>query len=262
MAENKEVAEKKASTAVTTFDDSLLSGGTGLEETTTEDYAIPFIRVLQPMSPQLLKNEGDYLPGAEAGQLLNTVTRQTYDGEEGLSIVPCAYTKKYIEFIPREKGGGFVNSNHDISILAKCKRDENTNRFMTPDGTEIVETAQYFILVLDPEPQQAVLALSSTQLGTSRKWLTMLRMAKVQNKKGESVDAPMFAYTYRLTTTTQSNDKGSWYGFSVNQEGPTDIAVANVAKDFMSAARSGDVEVKEEQQRDEVVKTPKADSVI
>ena len=133
---------------------------------------------------------------------------------------------------------------------------------MTPDGTEIVETAQYFILVLDPEPQQAVLALSSTQLGTSRKWLTMLRMAKVQNKKGESVDAPMFAYTYRLTTTTQSNDKGSWYGFSINQEGPTDIAVANVAKDFMSAARSGDVEVKEEQQRDEVVKTPEADSVI
>ena len=262
MAENKEVAEKKATTAIATFDDGLLSGGTGLEETTTEDFAIPFIRVLQPMSPQLLKNEGSFIPGAESGQLLNTVTGKTYDGEEGLSIVPCSYTKKYIEWIPRNKGGGFVNSNHDISILSKCNRDEETNKFITADGNEIVETAQYFILVLDPEPQQAVLALTSTQLGTSRKWLTMLRMAKVQNKKGESVDAPMFAYTYRLTTTTQSNDKGTWHGFSVNQEGPTDITVAKVAKDFMSAARSGDVEVKEEQQRDEVVKTPEADSVI
>ena len=29
-------------TAVATFDDTLLSGGTGLEETTTEDFAIPY----------------------------------------------------------------------------------------------------------------------------------------------------------------------------------------------------------------------------
>ena len=57
MAEDKkEIAEKKA-TAVSTFDDSLLSSGTGLEETTTEDFAIPFIRVLQPMSPQLQKQD-------------------------------------------------------------------------------------------------------------------------------------------------------------------------------------------------------------
>ncbi len=55
MADNKnEIAEAKT-TAVSTFDDSLLSGGTGLEETTTDDFAIPFIRVLQPMSPQLQK---------------------------------------------------------------------------------------------------------------------------------------------------------------------------------------------------------------
>jgi len=261
MAENKEIAEKKATKAVTMFDDSLLSGGTGLEETTTEDFAIPFIRVLQPMSPQLLKNEGSYIPGAEAGQLLNTVTGKTYDGEEGLSIVPCAYTKKYIEWIPRNKGGGFVNANHDISILSKCTRDEETNRFITANGNEIVETAQYFVLVLDPEPQQAVMALTSTQLGVSRKWLTMLRMSKVQNKKGESVDAPMFAYTYRLTTTTQSNDKGTWHGYSVNQEGPTELPIAMLAKDFMSAARAGDVQVKEEQQRDQRA-APETNTII
>jgi len=258
--EKTELAEKKAS-AVSTFDDNLLSGGTGLEDTTTEDFAIPFIRVLQPLSPQLQKQHGSYVAGASAGDLYNTVTGAYYDGEKGLSIIPCAYNKKYIEWIPRNKGGGFVNANHEISILSECTRDEETNRFITANGNEIVETAQYFILVLDPEPQQAVLALTSTQLGVSRKWLTMLRMAKVQNKKGESVDAPMFAYTYRLTTTTQSNDKGTWHGYSVNQEGPTELSTAMVAKDFMSAARAGDVQVKEEQQRDERV-TPETDSVI
>lgn len=261
MAENKEIAEKKA-TPIVTFDDNLLAGGTGLEEMTTEDFAIPFIRVLQPLSPQVQKQDGKYVAGASAGDLYNTVTDEVYDGEKGISIVPCAYTKKYLEWIPREKGGGLVNPNHDISILSKCVRDEVTNRFITPDGNEIVETAQFFILVLEDEPQQAVLAFTSTQLGVARKWSTMLRMARVQNNKGVSVGAPMFAYTYKLTTNTQSNEKGSWNGYSVNQEGITELSIAMVAKDFMAAARAGDVQVKEEQQRDEAVSTAKVDSTI
>jgi hypothetical protein len=261
MAENKEIAEKKA-TPIVTFDDNLLAGGTGLEEMTTEDFAIPFIRVLQPLSPQVQKQDGKYVAGASAGDLYNTVTDEVYDGEKGISIVPCAYTKKYLEWIPREKGGGLVNPNHDISILSKCVRDEVTNRFITPDGNEIVETAQFFILVLEDEPQQAVLAFTSTQLGVARKWSTMLRMARVQNNKGVSVGAPMFAYTYKLTTNTQSNEKGSWNGYSVNQEGITELSIAMEAKDFMTAARAGDVQVKEEQQRDEAVSTAKVDSTI
>ena len=253
MAENKEVAEKKATTAIATFDDGLLSGGTGLEETTTEDFAIPFIRVLQPMSPQLQKQHGSYVAGAGAGDLYNTVTGEAYDGEKGISIIPCAYNKKYIEWIPREKGGGLVNASHDISILSKCKRDDESRRYYTPEGNEIVETAQFFVLVVENgTAQQAVLAFTSTQLGVARKWLTMLRMARVQNARGESVEAPMFAYTYKLTTTTQSNDKGSWNAYSINQEGATDMSMAMMAKDFMGAARSGDVDVKQEQQNDVV----------
>tara|TARA_R100000742_G_C4277326_1_gene99103 strand:+ start:855 stop:1646 length:792 start_codon:yes stop_codon:yes gene_type:complete len=253
MAEEKSELVEKKSSAVSTFNDDLLSGGTGLEDTTTEDFAIPFIRVLQPLSPQLQKQHGSFVKGASAGDLYNTVTGAYYDGEKGLSIVPCAYNKKYIEWIPREKGGGLVNPNHDISILSECTRDES-RRYYTKSGNEIVETAQFFVLFLDPEPQQAVLAFTSTQLGVSRKWLSMLRMARVQNSKGESVQAPMFANTYTLTTTTQSNDKGSWNGYSINQEGPTDMSIAMMARDFMSAARSGDVQVKEEQQRDDVAK--------
>ena len=261
MADKKEIAEAK-STDLSTFDDSLLSGGTGLEETTTEDFAIPFIRVLQPLSPQLQKQHGSYVEGASAGDLFNTVTGEIYDGEKGILIVPCAYNKKYIEWIPREKGGGLVNANHDISILSSCRKDPESRRSYTPEGNEIVETAQFFVLVLEGgSPQQAVITFTSTQLGVARKWLTMLRMARVENSKGESVEAPMFAYTYRISTTTQSNDKGSWNGYSVNQESATEMPIAMMAKDFMSAARSGDVKVKEEHQRDDVKDTTFDDAI-
>ena len=249
--ENKEVAPK-ATTDVVTFDDTLLSEGTGLEETTVEDFAIPFIRVLQPMSPQLNKASGSYVDNASAGDLYNTVTNSVYSGDKGIVLVPSAYVKKYIEWVPREKGGGLVNANHDISILSECKKDPESRRFYTKDGNEIVETAQFYVLVLDPEPQQAVIAFTSTQLSVARKWLTMMRMARVQNSQGQHVEAPMFAYTYRLTTTSQSNDKGTWNSFSISQEGQTSLADAQVAKTFMTAARSGEVEVKEEQLNDTV----------
>ena len=244
--EDKNVAPK-ATTSVVAFDDTLLSEGTGLEETTVEDYAIPFIRVLQPMSPQLNKVGGSYIEGASSGDLYNTVTNSVYDGYKGITIVPCAYTKKYIEWVPREKGGGIVNANHDISILKKCKKDPES-----PEGTEIVETAQFYVLVLEPESQQAVIAFTSTQLSVARKWLTMMRMARVQTSDGKYVEAPMFAYNYILSTTTQSNDKGTWNSFSISQAGQTAIEDAQVAKTFMSAARAGEVEVKEEQLDDSV----------
>ena len=81
------------------------------------------------MSPQLNKNSGNYIEGASAGDLINTVSGEVYDGEKGISVVPCAYSKKYIEWIPREKGGGLVDANHDMSILKSCKRDEQTRRY-------------------------------------------------------------------------------------------------------------------------------------
>ena len=226
MADNKNEVAEATATEMTMFDDTLLSGGTGLEETTTEDFAIPFIRVLQPMSPQLQKQHGSYVAGASAGDLFNTVTGEAYDGEKGISIVPCAYS---------------------------CTRNPNDRRYYTAEGNEIVETAQFFVLVVkDGTAQQAVLAFTSTQLGVSRKWLTMLRMARVQNSKGVSVEAPMFAYTYNLSSTTQSNDKGSWNAYTISQEGPTQMPTAMMAKEFMSAARTGEVEVKQEHQNDVV----------
>ena len=90
---SKKVAEVDSSDIIP-FDDDMLSAGTGLEEAGADDYAIPFLRVLQSMSPQLKKSDGKYIQGAEEGNLFNTVTESYYDGTEGVEIIPCAYKKK------------------------------------------------------------------------------------------------------------------------------------------------------------------------
>tara|TARA_R100001440_G_scaffold15874_3_gene26933 strand:+ start:511 stop:1299 length:789 start_codon:yes stop_codon:yes gene_type:complete len=245
---DKKVAEATASDLIP-FDDDLLSAGTGLEEASADDYAIPFLRVLQSMSPQLKKSDGKYIQGAEEGNLFNTVTETVYDGTEGVVLIPCAYKKKFIEWVTRENGGGFVDDSHPATILKSCKKDDS-GRFILENGNQISETAEYYCIVAQDEnaPEQVLLSLTSSQLGFSRRWNTMLNNARVQNAKGETVPAPMFSYMYNLTTIPQSNDQYSWMGLSVEKSRPTPMPLAVAALEFMKAARSGDVEVRQEQE--------------
>ena len=201
------------------------------------------------MSPQLKKSDGKYIQGAEEGNFFNTVTESVYDGTEGVIIIPCAYKKKYIEWVTRENGGGFVSDDHAASILKECKKDDN-GRFIWTNGNQIAETAEYYCILAQDEnaPEQVLLSLTSSQLGFSRRWNTMLNNARVNNAKGETVAAPMFSYMYNLTTIAQSNDQYSWMGLSVEKSRPTPMPLAMAALDFMKAARSGAVEVKQEQE--------------
>ena len=248
---SKEVAQATAG-EVLVLDDDLLSGGTGLEDTDSGDYAIPFGRVLQSGSPQLKKNHAKYIEGASQGMLFNTVSNAVYDGDEGILVIPCAYTKKYIEWVPRDAGGGIVNSEHTVDILKSATQNEK-KKYLLANGNEVQETAQYFAIIVnnEEEPEEALLSFTSSQLSFSRRWNSMLKTSRVKNSAGDMVLAPMFANVYRIKTVEQSNDLGSWYGFTVEKEKPTPIELARLARDFMTAARSGNVQVKQEGAVDE-----------
>ena len=248
---SKEVAQATAG-EVLVLDDDLLSGGTGLEDTDSGDYAMPFVRVLQSGSPQLKKNHAKYIEGASQGMLFNTVSNAVYDGDEGILVIPCAYTKKYIEWVPRDAGGGIVNSEHTVDILKSATQNEK-KKYLLANGNEVQETAQYFAIIVnnEEEPEEALLSFTSSQLSFSRRWNSMLKTSRVKNSAGDMVLAPMFANVYRIKTVEQSNDLGSWYGFTVEKEKPTPIELARLARDFMTAARSGNVQVKQEGAVDE-----------
>jgi hypothetical protein len=248
---SKEIAKATAG-EVLVLDDDLLSGGTGLEDTDSGDYAIPFVRVLQSGSPQLKKNHAKYIEGASQGMLFNTVSNAVYDGDEGILVIPCAYTKKYIEWVPRDAGGGIVNSEHTVDILKSATQNEK-KKYLLANGNEVQETAQYFAIIVnnEEEPEEALLSFTSSQLSFSRRWNSMLKTSRVKNSAGDMVLAPMFANVYRIKTVEQSNDLGSWYGFTVEKEKPTPIDLARLARDFMTAARSGNVQVKQEGAVDE-----------
>jgi hypothetical protein len=78
------VAKAKAKeTAVSTdvLDDIFETAGEGAAFDSSE-MQIPFVRVLQALSPQLNKKKPEYIEGAAQGDLFNTVTNE-WSGEAG-----------------------------------------------------------------------------------------------------------------------------------------------------------------------------------
>ena len=51
-----------------------------METIGADDMQIPFLRILQPLSPQLLKTDSKFIKGASAGDIFNTVNWSVLGG--------------------------------------------------------------------------------------------------------------------------------------------------------------------------------------
>lgn len=226
--------------------------GLGMEQVQTEDLAIPFIRILAQLSPQVNKRDGAYIPGAEPGMLLNTVTGEIFDGEKGLEVIPCFYSRQYVEWKPRTSGGGYVASYEvDNPIVNKTTRNERGEDIL-PNGNLLVNTARFFVIVVtESGPQRALVTMSSTQLKKARKWLSVMNGLMARNSKGEMYILPMMSQRYLLKTVAEQNDKGTWFGFDAHRVGQLDLKneadneLFHMGMSFAKAIRAGEVRVKE-----------------
>src|ERR1043165_469587 len=79
--------------------------GAGFETVKSSDLSIPFLQVLQSNSPQV---EDQKPEGSQPGLIFNSVT-----GELSTKVVfqPVYTQDMYVEWVPRNKGGGFVEAH-------------------------------------------------------------------------------------------------------------------------------------------------------
>ena len=74
------------------------------------------------------------------------------------------YERQYIEWKPRELGGGLVTIHSvDDPIVKTTKRDQ-MNRDVLPNGNYLENTANHFVVVLGDVPSSALISMTRTQL--------------------------------------------------------------------------------------------------
>ena len=219
--------------------------GKGLGNIGLQDLALPFLKVLAQLSPEVNKRDGKYVEGAEAGMIYNSVTGELYNGVEGINVIPCFYRLEYLEWKDRGEGLGAPVAIHDSSsdIMSKTKEDANYKPRL-PNGNYIDKTASHFVIILGDSPSTALISMKSTQLKISRKWNTMMSGLKIKGEDG-LFNPASFSHIYKLKTTQLSNDKGTWFGWEVSRVGPvTDTSMYQQARKFSEDISKGSVRAK------------------
>lgn len=215
--------------------------GEGLDYETS-DLQIPFVRIIQALSPQINKRDSAFIDGASAGDIFNTVTGQSWEGEEGITVIPCYQETKFLKFKPRDGGGGFLGElskdNPDVLRATRTGSKE-----ILPDGNELVKSDQHYcIIVEDGVPSFGIVDMKSSQLKVSRRWKTQIKMLTVKNPKtGALVSPPLFGTMWKLTTVEESNDQGTWLNWSVANAGfVQDKELLDAAVNFRKSVMSGE----------------------
>ena len=243
-----QVAEKKtAGLPSNIFEEDAAKG---LGKIGQEDLALPFLKILGQLSPEVNKRDGKYVEGAEPGMIFNSVSGDLYDGVKGIDVIPCFYKLEYIEWKDRGEGPGAPVAIYDSSsdIMSKTKADASYKDRL-PNGNYIEKTASHFVIITGDSPSTALISMKSTQLKISRKWNSMMSGIKLKGKNGLYTPAS-FSHIYKLKTTQMSNDKGTWFGWEVSKVGPiTDASIYQQAKSFSESISKGAVKAKHGEQK-------------
>lgn len=170
----------------------------GLEKMRDRDIIFPRVILLQGLSPIVQVAES----GMHAGDLINSVTLELIArAEEPRIFTPIMFWPEWIEWLPRNEGGGIVAISHDpASDLAN--RGQRGGRPRGVEGepeTSVLEYLVFLALFTDkpPSPESVVcFSCAKTNYKHGRRLLNLARM------RGHF---PLFAGSYEVVTTTEHN---------------------------------------------------------
>ncbi len=245
--------------------------GAGLKNIDPNERKIPFLRIIQTNSPEVEEGNPKFIAGAKPGMFFNTATKQSY---KALMMIPCARDHKYLEYIPREAGSGFVGVRGPkdplvLELRAKQGKFGKLSNGVTKrnadgkalDGTEIVETFEIYGIFVDVETGskfRAIAGFQSTQISKYQGLIDRSDAFEYQVAGGAVVKPALYSHKWLCTTTVEKNKKGTFRGwviglFAKKDDGSDDVSIKSfinkkdplfvMAKEFAKFVEEGKAEV-------------------
>lgn len=251
------------STALATTDDEVADfdygedAGGGFENQTSEDQSLPFLLVGQGNTPEVLEGKNN----ARLGSIINRTTGEVFDGKEGVTFIPALTSHVFVEWVPRDLGGGIVATYPlDHPLVAQVRREQPLGKYKMPGEPKIdpktkldmrndlIETFYvYGAYLIDGQMYPAVLTHSSTHIKPYKNWMFKANAIIVALPNGRKVKPPLWAHRYKLTTEVVKKDNNTWavpvYTFdgatATDCRIPTNSAVYQQLKAIKEAILSG-----------------------
>jgi hypothetical protein len=249
--ESAPMPEQKLNLPAAPIEDLFASdGGVGFDEGVDAGaYALPFLSVLQGLSPQCQRGTPEYLVGAQPGIVINTVTKGLFDvtlndrGEtkDRLLVSVLRRTHTFCRWNKREDGGGFLGEmDSDVATVQAFSAitPDDKGRRIDPEGKEVTEHRNFYVQVLhaDGSQEPAVISMTKSQLKAAREWNTLIGMRSVRGANGAGVAT---SEIWALATQLKKNKKGDqWYGWTVKHHARhSDPALYQSVREAVTFAR-------------------------
>lgn len=189
-----------------------------------EDRLVPLIYVLHYQSPQVMRDEPQYIEGAEPGDFWLRNAPPGYEiakGSDGMIVQSCYFYKDVGEWLPRSDGGsggqGFKGRHpYDRPEQVPGARrhpDGNPFHWTTANGMhDLIETRNHALLVYHYDRVFPYLfPFTSTRHLSSREWMNLIAEQIIQSGPYKGKVWNSCARFYRLTTYPKKNEKGRWH---------------------------------------------------
>jgi len=232
MAKTKEIVTKSSNSPPARFnrqaDDVALGGTVG-----AADMALPFLQILQGLSGPLKKDSPSYIKGAAIGDIYLSVLGLRWDGDEGVEIIPCHYTRAYCERDPAIVTGPPINTYaaDDPLVLNTPRGDKG--KLIMENGHELQETAFHAVLVdVDGKWTRAVFPMRSTALKVSKNMNN--HVMAFEDEKGEQL--ARWSKRWHLTSGTATGGGNSWAVPVLTMGDWVDQATYDMGREWAKAA--------------------------
>jgi hypothetical protein len=226
--------------------------GLGTENQTAEDVSVPFFIVLQPGSPKVQQPDAT----VKAGQIINNTTDDVYgDAKTGMTFIPSYTEHTFLEFIPRDNGGGLVGMHAiDSDLIKQVRESQPLGKYVHPDNkNDLIETFTVYGVAVDRDGNgvPAVMGFQSTHIKPYKDWMFRARSIVLTNPKtGAKITAkqmPLWAFAYSIRTVWTEKNGFKWYGISVGFAGkdavdsrvPAGSALYELAKSVHEGVSTG-----------------------
>lgn len=215
-----EVAVRTTGTeiAVADFGDD---AGKGMEGMTADEYRIPFLRILDPKSPQCAPIPHGL--GLKPGTLFNIATGESFDGEKGVEFVPCARDHNFVQWKKRDdngSGGGFVQSHEiDDPFVLKLRAEQGRfKKLVVPNANnEIAEGFYLYCIVYDEYGVDTRVIVGFTGMQIKKYQAFINRYDSIKYLNGDTlVKPPLWAHRWKLQTVYEKRGDQSWYGYKIS----------------------------------------------
>lgn len=250
MPAGSTVANTTGGALVSALIDFSADAGAGLEGADKDTMAIPFISVLQGLSPQVAEG---LVEGAKPGLFINTVTNEL---STNVRVIPVAFQRRFNRWVPRAKGGGFKGAMMPSEVdqlmkdgkakeVLEMKDGRETRRLMYEED-ELIDTRTHFVLLLSESgaASMAIVGLAKTSIKYSKRWLALINSQQETGTDGKAFTPPSFSRIYKGSTEKQTKSQGTWFTPKFETDGKvTDPALYGMAKKFYQQVAAGEVQV-------------------